>query len=107
VAGRQASSASCSPSTRRRGGNVIAQIAASPDRRERAFALVRELRRAGLRAELDLADRSLKGQMKQADRLGARAAIVLDEERPAQLRDMASGEQRELDLARAVEELGA
>jgi histidyl-tRNA synthetase len=90
------------------GGNAIdVFVAASPDQRERAFALVRELRRAGLRAELDLADRSLKGQMKQADRLGARAAIVLDEERPAQLRDMASGEQRELDLARAVEELGA
>jgi histidyl-tRNA synthetase len=89
------------------GGNAIdVFVAASPDQRERAFALVRELRRAGLRAELDLADRSLKGQMKQADRLGARAAIVLDEERPAQLRDMASGEQRELDLARAVEELG-
>ena len=94
----------------RRGGGrnaIDVFVAASPDRRERAFALVRELRRAGLRAELDLADRSLKGQMKQADRLGARAAIVLDEERPAQLRDMASGEQRELDLARAVEELGA
>ena len=90
------------------GGDAIdVFVAASPDRRERAFALVRELRRAGLRAELDLADRSLKGQMKQADRLGARAAIVLDEERPAQLRDMASGEQRDLDLARAVEELGA
>ena len=108
VAGRRGSSASCSPSTRRRASNAIdVFVAASPDRRERAFALVRELRRAGLRAELDLADRSLKGQMKQADRLGARAAIVLDEERPAQLRDMASGEQRELDLARAVEELGA
>ena len=40
---------------------------------ERAFALVRELRGAGLRAELDLAGRSLKGQMKQADRIGARA----------------------------------
>jgi histidyl-tRNA synthetase len=90
------------------GGRAIdVFVAASPDRRERAFALVRELRRAGLRAELDLADRSLRGQMKQADRLGARAAIVLDEERPAQLRDMASGEQRDLDLARAVEELGA
>ena len=90
------------------GGDAIdVFVAASPDRRERAFALVRELRRAGLRAELDLADRSLKGQMKQADRLGARAAIVLDEERPAQLRDLASGEQRDLDLARAVEELGA
>ena len=81
-------------------------VAASPGRRERAFALVRELRRAGLHAELDLADRSLRGQMKQADRLGARAAIVLDEEGPAQLRDMATGEQRELNLARAVEELG-
>jgi len=81
-------------------------VAASEDQRERAFALVRELRRAGLRAELDLAERSLKGQMKQADRLGARAAIVLDEQQPAQLRDMTSGEQRELDLARAVEELG-
>ena len=45
----------------------------SPPRghRERAFALVRELRAAGLRAELDLAGRSLKGQMKQADRIGA------------------------------------
>ena len=81
-------------------------VAAAEDQRERAFALVRELRRAGLRAELDLAERSLKGQMKQADRLGARAAIVLDEQQPAQLRDMTSGEQRELDLARAVEELG-
>ena len=43
--------------------------------------------------------------MKQADRVGARAAIVLDDDGAAQLRDMSSGEQRELDLARAVEEL--
>jgi histidyl-tRNA synthetase len=82
-------------------------VAAPSSLRERAFALVRELRRAGLRADLDLAERSLKGQMKQADRLGARAAIVLDEEGPAQLRDMATGEQRELDLARAIEALSA
>jgi histidyl-tRNA synthetase len=88
------------------GSGVDVFVAASEDQRERAFALVRELRRAGLRAELDLAGRSLKGQMKQADRLGARAAIVLDARQPAQLRDMTSGEQRELDLARAVEELG-
>jgi histidyl-tRNA synthetase len=86
---------------------VAVFVAASEALRERAFALVRELRRAGLRAELDLADRSLKGQMKQADRLGARAAIILDEDEPAQLRDMSSGEQRELDLGRAVEELAA
>jgi histidyl-tRNA synthetase len=68
---------------------------------------VRELRAAGLRAEMDLADRSMKGQMKQADRVGARRTVILDGDAPAQLRDMASGEQTELDLARAVEVLSS
>jgi histidyl-tRNA synthetase len=80
-------------------------VAAPAEQRERAFALVRELRSAGLHADLDLAGRSLKGQMKQADRLSARSTVVLDEDGGAQLRDMESGEQRELDLARVVEEL--
>jgi len=80
-------------------------VAAPDGQRERAFALVTELRHAGLRAELDLADRSLKGQMRQADRLGAARAVILDVEGRVQLRDMGSGEQREVDLARVVEEL--
>jgi histidyl-tRNA synthetase len=80
-------------------------VAADEAHRERAFALVRELRAAGLRAEMDLAGRSLRGQMKQADRVGARRAVILDGEGPAVLRDMSSGEQTELDLARAVEVL--
>jgi len=80
-------------------------VAAADGQRERAFALVTELRHAGLRAELDLADRSLKGQMRQADRLGAARAVILDVEGRVQLRDMGSGEQREVDLARVVEEL--
>ena len=80
-------------------------VAAPAEQRERAFALVRELRSAGLHADLDLAGRSLKGHMKQADRLSARSTVVLDEDGAAQVRDMESGEQRELDLARAVEEL--
>ncbi len=37
-----------------------------------AFALVRQLRGGGLRAQMEQAGRSLKGQLKQADRLGAR-----------------------------------
>ena len=73
--------------------------------RERAFALVHELRGAGLRVELDLGGRSVKGQMKQADRVGARAAIVLDDEGAAQLRDMNSGEQRPVELGRLADEL--
>jgi histidyl-tRNA synthetase len=69
------------------------------------MVLARELRQQGLSAELDLAGRSLKGQMKHADRLGARHTVILDPEAPATVRDMASGEQRELDLAHAVEAL--
>jgi histidyl-tRNA synthetase len=80
-------------------------VAAPDGQRERAFLLVGELRRAGKRVELDLAGRSLKGQMKQADRVGAREAIVLDESGSAQLRDMGSGEQRPIELDRAAEEL--
>jgi histidyl-tRNA synthetase len=80
-------------------------VAAAEGQAERALALVTELRRSGLRAELDLGERGMKGQMKQADRSAARRTVILDEDGTAQVRDMASGEQRELDLANAVEEL--
>ena len=80
-------------------------IVAADGQRERALALVTELRHAGLRAELDLADRGLKGQMRQADRVGAAHAVILEADGGAQLRDMSSGEQREIDLARVLEEL--
>jgi histidyl-tRNA synthetase len=79
-------------------------IAAGEGERERALSLAFELRRAGLRADLDLADRSVKGQMKHADRLGAGRTVIL-EGGTATLRDMGSGEQRPLELDRAVEEL--
>jgi histidyl-tRNA synthetase len=82
-------------------------VAAAEAQRERALALVTELRRAGLHAEVDLAGRGLKGQMKQADRLGAAHTVILDEDGRAQLRDMRSGEQREIDLASVVGELAA
>jgi histidyl-tRNA synthetase len=79
-------------------------VVAIDDERERAFALVRELRRGGLRADLDLAGRSVKGQMKQADRVGARRAVILDDD-GVHLRDMQSGEQADVDLGRVVEAL--
>jgi histidyl-tRNA synthetase len=82
-------------------------VAAPEAQSERAFALVRELRRAGLHAELDLAGRSQKGQMKQADRLGARRTVIIGDDGTAEVRDMTSGEQQALDLGRAVEVLGS
>jgi histidyl-tRNA synthetase len=80
-------------------------IAAPDGQRERALALAAELRQAGLRAELDLAGRSMKGQMRQADRIGAARAVILDENGAAQLRDMSTGEQREIAIASLLEEL--
>ena len=85
----------------RRGVFVVAES----DDRAVALALVTELRRAGLVADLDLADRAIKGQMKQADRVGARYALILSGDGKATLRDMTSGEEREVDPARVAEEI--
>jgi histidyl-tRNA synthetase len=73
--------------------------------RAQALTLVTELRKAGFSAELDLAGRGMKGQLKQADRIGARHAVILEPDGTAQLRDMESGEQRPADLAKLAEEL--
>jgi len=45
--------------------------------RERAFAVVQELRRKDLAAEMDFEGRSLKAQMSMADRLGAAYAVIV------------------------------
>ncbi len=81
-------------------------IVAPAEESDRAMALTVELRRAGRWADLDLAGRSVKGQMKQADRLQARLALVLGDPK-AVLRDMETGEEHEVDLERVVEEVDA
>jgi len=75
--------------------------------RGRAMALVNELRRAGISAELDLGDRGLKGQLKHADRIGARRTVILEGDGTAQLRDMDSGAQRPVEPGELVDELTA
>ena len=40
----------------------------------------RQLRGGGLRAQMEQAGRSLKGQLKQADRLGARWTVIVGDE---------------------------
>ncbi len=82
-------------------------VVADDEQRERALTLVTELRRAGIRADLDLARRAHKGQMKQADRVGARHAVILGGDEQAALRDMSSGEERQVDLATLVETLSS
>jgi histidyl-tRNA synthetase len=70
---------------------------ADPGQQRRALALASELRHAGLAVEVDLAGRGLKGQLKHADRIGARRVVILEADGSAQLRDMQSGEQRPVD----------
>jgi histidyl-tRNA synthetase len=69
---------------------------AAPDGGAEAFQLAREARRAGLSAQLELAGRSLKGQLKHADRIGARYVAIVGDGTSASLKDMESGEQRDL-----------
>jgi histidyl-tRNA synthetase len=86
------------------GRDVFVAQAPGTVRAEAALVLASELRKAGLSAEVDLGGRGLKGQLKHADRIGARRVVIL-EEGGAQLRDMSSGEQRPVDTAKLVEEI--
>ena len=72
---------------------AIADAAAA----DKAFALAQEARRAGINAQQELAGRSLKGQLRHADRIGARYVAIIEGEGHTSLRDMSSGEQRDLD----------
>ncbi|MGE5591886.1 MAG: histidine--tRNA ligase [Bacillota bacterium] len=79
--------------------------------RNAALPLAARLRRAGLSAELDVLGRSLKAQMKYADRLGARYVVILGDDElaqgEAQVKDMAGSEQHQVpleDLAFWIEE---
>ena len=76
-----------------------------------AFAEALRLRRAGLRVALDLKGRSLKAQLKEADRQGARRAVLVGADElaagVAQLRDLARGEQTAVSLAHLPEVLAA
>jgi histidyl-tRNA synthetase len=84
-------------------------VTLAPEGRLSAFCLAGALRAEGLACDLDYADRSAKGQFRQADRAGARYAVVIGDEELAadvcSLRDMATGEQRTVSVAQGPEEL--
>jgi histidyl-tRNA synthetase len=73
-------------------------VAVGEEATRRSFELVTRLRAAGIGADLDLMGRGMKGQMKDADRSGAKWAVILTEEEAAggtaTIRDLTSGEQR-------------
>jgi histidyl-tRNA synthetase len=68
-----------------------------------AMAIVERLRREGKYAECDIVGRSLKAQMKYANKIGAKYTLIIGDSEieagRAQLRNMESGEQSEVELS--------
>ena len=76
-----------------------------PDSGRTAFALAREARRAGLQAQLELAGRSLKGQLRHADRIGARYVAIVGDGAPGptvSLKNMESGQEHSTEAGNVI-----
>lgn len=72
-------------------------VACTPDQRGKVFGVAQSLRAAGIRTEEDYQGRSLKSQLKQANKVGAQLCVVLGADEVAAgvatVRDMKSHEQ--------------
>ena len=68
-------------------------VAYEPAHKTAAFKLASDARRAGHSTRLELAGRSVKGQLKQASRIGPRYVAIFGDE-GVQLRDRESGEDK-------------
>ena len=86
----------------------IALVPICEDAERKALVLANEIRRAGLPADLGYSGNMGK-RMKRANKINARAAIILGEtelaKNVAALRDLDSGEQREVPLDTLIESL--
>ena len=74
--------------------------------RHEAFGTLLEARRAGLRAQMETTGRSLKGQLKHAERLGARFVAIVDAE-GIQLKDARAATQHPVSAEQLIERLVA
>jgi len=84
-------------------------VTLAPEARVPAMRLAGALRSEGVSCDLDFGGRGAKGQFKQADRSGASFAAILGEDELSRatikLRDMSSGEEREVGVADGATEL--
>ncbi|MFE7415166.1 histidine--tRNA ligase [Streptomyces laurentii] len=86
-------------------------VALGEEARRVLFGKITELRRAGVAADFSFGGKGLKGAMKDANRSGARLALVAGErdlaEGMVQLKDMESGEQQAVALDELVDAVKA
>ncbi len=85
----------------------VCLIAWEKEGMEAARRLLRSLRKVGVSAEMDYNMSSLRSQLRRADRLGVPAVLFLGEDElsrgMAKLKNMKTGEEREIALAGAAE----
>ncbi|RMG57932.1 MAG: histidine--tRNA ligase, partial [Deltaproteobacteria bacterium] len=76
-----------------------------------AFRLKRDLEKQGLRCEIDYEGRSLKSQMRRANRLGAKFVVIFGEDEwsrgVVKVKNMEEGEEREVPVDELASTLGA
>jgi histidyl-tRNA synthetase len=76
-----------------------------------SFTLMSSLQRGGIHAEMDFEGKSLKAQLRRADKLQSRHVLILGENEIASgkliLRDMSSGLQEEIPMEKREEILRA
>lgn len=74
-----------------------------------AFKILCDLRAVGLKSDMDFAGRSLKSQMKQANKLGVKYAVIIGEnevkEASVMLKNMETGEQEKVEAKDLVNKL--
>lgn len=79
----------------------IATLGGNAD--EMAFGLIYSLRKSGIKVEKDFMNRSLKAQLKYANKVNAKYVVIIGEEEiekgRAILKDMDIGEQKEINLS--------
>jgi histidyl-tRNA synthetase len=93
----------CLPQTEKNIFKTDIFIAALGQRAQKiSFSLTNELRRAGISAAMDYSDKSLKSQMKRADKLNSSYTLIFGDkeidERRVELRDMKTKNQQVLSL---------
>ncbi len=84
-------------------------VALGENAQAEGFKLLNSLRRAGLSAAMDFAGRSMKAQMKQANKLNASYAIILGDDEIAEgvamVRSMADSSQEKIAIQDVVEKI--
>ncbi len=94
-----------------RGRNGVFVAAVGDEARDAAIALLADLRRDGVRAQMEFGARGVKAQMKRADRLGVTHTIIVGGDELSRgevtVKDMTTGDQTAVPRSRIVQFLSS